>query len=130
MNALKPRNSSPWLWACLIVALLWAQSLGLIHQALHAPGLAAVASEMGAQTVLQKAPTCHKEASGFWAHLWGDAQTADCLSYDQLAQGHGFTSPLMVASFALPAWVDRPVLLDARRVNPALFDARGPPTLL
>lgn len=130
MQVLKPRNCSPWLWACLIAALLWAQSLGLVHRAVHAPGLAAVDSESLAQTAPQTASPLHKEASGFWSHLWGDAQTADCLSYDQLAQGQSFTPPWVVPAFALPAWVVLPVWLDARRVNPALFDARGPPTLL
>jgi hypothetical protein len=116
------------MWVCLFAAVLWAQSLGLVHQALHAPGLQASANQALVSEEAQHSNT--SDNAGTWSHLWGSGQTAECLSYDQLAQGVTFTPPVVIAQLAPPAWQARPLALDARRVNPALFDARGPPVFL
>ena len=129
MQAFRAHHKSSWLWACLLAALLWAQSLGLVHRLVHAPGMASV-SEASAFVDAPTKRAAHTDLKGFWSHFWGDAQTADCLSYDQLAQGQTLSQPIAVVALALPAWLPLPLLSDARRIHPALFEARGPPVWL
>lgn len=107
--------------ALLVLALLWAQLLGLAHGVLHAVPAAAPAHDTALHA--QAAP-----APGLLAHLLAPAgDEGECRLYDQL--GHG--APLLQLSLALPsvlpmlpAWA---VLLP-RSVEPcAAFAARAPP---
>lgn len=122
------RTFSPLMWVCLFAAVLWVQSLGLVHQALHAPGLQSSVKPTLVATDTKHANT--SDEAGIWSHLWGGGQTSECLSYDQLAQGVTFLIPVVIAQLAPPAWQAVPLGLDARRITPALFDARGPPAFL
>ncbi|MBX9960783.1 MAG: hypothetical protein K2Y15_11665 [Burkholderiaceae bacterium] len=108
--------------ALLVLALLWAQWLGLAHGVLHAHDVhgptAAVAQDDGHD----------HEAHGLLAQLLAHASgDSECRLYDQL--GHG--GPVAVSHIAipsvlplLPAWV----ALQALQPRPcAAFAARAPP---
>jgi hypothetical protein len=103
----------------LVLALLWAQLLGLAHGVLHA-GVAAHEPAALAQT----APT----SSGLLTHLLAPAgDDGECRLYDQL--GHGAPLPPMAvlpvaAPLPLLAWVALPA---PRPQACAAFSARAPP---
>ncbi len=123
------------------LALLAAQTLGLLHGILHSPAVAGSAYESSAQP--------HKAAAGdgvavgiahevggrisasFLTHLFsGHLTDTDCRAYDQLS--HVDAAP-SVAALALPL-VLTPFLLStltglATARWHALFQARGPPSL-
>ena len=103
----------------LVLALLWAQLLGLAHGILHAhvehSSPAAWAHAQPAQDLL--------------AHLLAPASDeSECRLYDQLGQGGPLLPVLAVPALALPmvpAWV----VLQALQPRPcAAFAARAPPT--
>lgn len=106
----------------LLLAVLWTQTLGVLHRVLHA------------QPARSEAPVVQVLApAGVWHHLWTPVDKlsdADCLSYDQLV--HGANAPVL-ALIAPQTWTSLPTSpLDevARVADPALFDARGPPAVL
>jgi hypothetical protein len=109
------------LWL-LLVALVAAQTLGLVHRVAHG-GHAAPAPGLSVQD------TNPGEAGGRWlVNLFGDHDDNSCRVFDQLGQG-GFLPalpavplPVILPSFILP-WFQGEAL--ARWA--ALFDARGPP---
>ena len=105
------------LW--LVVALLWAQCLGLAHRTLHSPhpGAASVAVHLD-----------HGHAPGLWAHLLSSDGDADCRLYDQLGQADALPA-LPGLPLALPAPVAMVAAVVARLglPAPASFEARGPP---
>ncbi len=99
-----------------MLALLWAQLLGLAHGVLHSHA--------------PHAPQAHAQADpqDLLAHLLAPASDeGECRLYDQLGQG----APLLPASVApalalpqVPAWV----VLQALQPRPcAAFTARAPP---
>lgn len=106
----------------LVLALLWAQLLGLAHGVLHAVPVTAAAQD----------PVLHAQAvpsaPGLLAHLLAPAgDEGECRLYDQL--GHG--APLLQLSLSLPsvlpmlpAWA---VLLPRPLQPCAAFAARAPP---
>jgi hypothetical protein len=103
----------------LVLALLWAQLLGLAHGVLHAhvehSSPAAWARAQPAQDLL--------------AHLLAPASDeSECRLYDQLGQGGPVLPVLALPALALPlvpAWV----VLQALQPRPcAAFAARAPPT--
>ncbi|MCZ8252282.1 MAG: hypothetical protein O9318_07415 [Hylemonella sp.] len=106
----------------LVLALLWAQLLGLAHGVLHshdpqAPAVAQVQEH-------DHAHAAHGGLSQLLAHAAGDSE---CRLYDQLGQG----GPVAVSHIALPtalpllpAWV----VLKALQPRPCVaFAARAPP---
>ncbi len=102
----------------LVLALLWAQLLGLAHGVLHAH----VAHHSPA--VLAQA----QPAQDLLAHLLAPAgDESECRLYDQLGQGGPLVPVLAVPALALPlvpAWV----VLQALQPRPcAAFAARAPP---
>ncbi len=105
--------------ALLLVALLWAQALGLAHRSTH--GLAPVAH--GAQAVEQA-----HAGDGPFGH--DQRQTAECRLFDQLALGE----PLASAGEALEAV---PVCERATALavclgatdSPTAYLARAPPPI-
>ncbi|MDP3700409.1 MAG: hypothetical protein Q8R72_05820 [Hylemonella sp.] len=106
----------------LVLALLWAQLLGLAHGVMHAQGRQAPVSAVTAH-----AAHAHAE-HGLLAHLLAPAdETGECRLYDQLGLD-GPVSPqhiaLSLALPLLPAWV----VLQALQPSPCVaFAARAPP---
>lgn len=101
----------------LVLALLWAQLLGLAHGVLHAHVEHSV-------PVVQAQP-----AQDLLAHLLAPASDeSECRLYDQLGQGGPLLPVLAVPALALPlvpAWV----VLQALQPRPCVaFAARAPPT--
>ena len=131
---------------CFSIALLTAQTLGLLHGILHNAGTTMAVAASGADVPLshsnsvepdgRRAPggdgmRGHSGAAGFLAHLFSDhLVSADCRAYDQLS--HLDAAP-GVAAVVLPL-VLTPFLLStltglATARWHALFQARGPPSL-
>ena len=111
-----------------MVALLWAQGLGVWHHTVHAPALAAwgaVASAGPASDRSDQATAASYRSP--WHHT---ANSADCRLLDQLLLADGVATPAL-APAVLPA---APVLLAAARVAPPAlaaarpYQARAPPT--
>jgi hypothetical protein len=106
----------------LVLALLWAQLLGLAHGVLHAHDVhtpaAAVAQDDG------HGHEAHGLLAQLLAHASGDSE---CRLYDQLGQGGPASSPALASPTALPllpAWV----VLQALQPRPCVaFAARAPP---
>ncbi|MFN4118212.1 hypothetical protein [Acidovorax sp.] len=121
--------------AWLLLALLWAPTLGRMHQAGHAPGLSAHAGthvhEPAAAHVDARSQADSHAHGGWLDHLWAHpAQGAavDCLLLDQLTLG----DVLHAAPLALPTAVPAPQPSPHRAHGPAgqrlaQFQARGPP---
>jgi hypothetical protein len=104
----------------LVLALLWAQLLGLAHGVLHAH--AGHATEAVAQA--RPGP-----AADLLAHLLAPASDeSECRLYDQLGQGGPLPQTPVAPALALPlvpAWV----VLQALQPRPCVaFVARAPPT--
>ena len=118
------------------IALLAAQTLGLLHGILHRPAAAAAAYELSVQT--QKAAddgfTAGRRGNGsasFLTQLFsGHLGDADCRAYDQLshfdavAGGSALLLPLVLTPLLLSTLTG----LATARWH-ALFQARGPPSL-
>lgn len=111
------QHAGAWL---LVLALLWAQALGLAHRVLHAGGAPVAVVDAG-----------HAAPAGLLGHLLGGKSgDAECRLYDQLAHGDAVPLPPVVALPALP-----PALLAV--VEPTLvcvlaraaFAARAPPAV-
>lgn len=107
----------------LVVALLWAQMLGLAHRALHSPHVGSVP----VAHMAQGATVAH--APGLLAHLLApDGGESDCRLYDQL--GHADVLPalaLPALALPLPLYVSQAVLPRLFLPAPAPFEARAPP---
>lgn len=103
----------------LVLALLWAQLLGLAHGVLHAH----VAHNSPA--VLAQA----QPAQDLLSHLLAPASDeSKCRLYDQLGQG-GPLLPVLAAPALAPPLVLAWVVLQALQPRPcAAFAARAPPT--
>lgn len=105
----------------LVLALLWAQLLGLAHGVLHVHGVQAPAV-----AAAQDPGHGHAEPglAQLLAHASGDSE---CRLYDQLGHGGPAPSPALALPTALPlllAWV----VLQALQPRPcAAFAARAPP---
>ena len=119
------------------IALLAAQTLGLLHGILHRPAAAAAAYELSVQT--QKAAaddgftagrSGNSDASFLTRLFSGHLGDADCRAYDQLshfdaaAGGSAFLLPLVLTPLLLSTLTG----LATARWH-ALFQARGPPSL-
>lgn len=108
----------------LLLALLWAQSLGLWHSAVH------VVHAQPVQVNVQPAPD-RGDVGGLsaWERLFSSHEdAADCLFFDQLSHGDAVTLAIShaVPLDALPAVLPHgPVLWVARWFSQ--FQARGPP---
>lgn len=106
----------------LVLALLWAQLLGLAHGVLHSPDPQAPA---GAHVQHHDhAHAAHGGLSQLLAHAAGDSE---CRLYDQLGQGGLVTASHIVLPATLPllpGWV----VLRALQPRPCVaFAARAPP---
>lgn len=114
----RARQSSAWL---LALALLLAQTLGLVHGQLHASAQ---------QLAHAHAASGEGAPADPWEGLFGTHRSAaDCLVFDQLSHGDAAPSlpllalpPLPVAAGLLAFFQGQ---IQAHRA--AFFDARGPP---
>lgn len=122
------RRSSPsthtivWL---LTLALLFAQTLGLMHGTLHGWGSGS------ATTAVAKAHVDHVDHGSIASLFASHASDADCRLYDQAS--HGSAAP-HVAPLVLPVLLPTLAVAifqgEALARWAALFDARGPPLTL
>ena len=106
----------------LVVALLWAQLLGLAHGVLHA-GVAAqaVGPRAGAQVSVAS-------ASGLLGHLLAPASDeGQCRLYDQLGHGGPTLQLPVLPAAVLPVLQVWAVRLPLRAQPCTAFEARGPP---
>lgn len=126
------RLTSLHLWL-LLLALLGAQTLGLVHGVLHAyayPAPVRMAAAGAVNLAGKQAPTA--DAARSWlAHVFSDHGAGECRLFDQSA--HGDQAPLPPAP-ALPAHAVAPgetCWPPELRVaaEPIPFDARAPPSL-
>lgn len=118
----------------LLLALLWAPTLGRLHQVSHAPGLshgtvaASGAAAVGTAGVFARSPShAHGWLDALWAHP-AQGAAVDCLLLDQLALGdsaHNAAPALPAASLLQPLATHRAQRPAAQPL--ALFQARGPP---
>ncbi len=104
----------------LVVALLWAQLLGLAHRALHAP-------QAGVVPAVAHGHAAH--APGLLAHLLAPAgDESDCRLYDQLGHADALPAlPLLALALPLPLFLSQAVLAGLCLPAPAPFEARAPP---
>jgi hypothetical protein len=111
----RPPRTGRGFAALLVLALLWAQGLGLAHRVLHAPGApAAVASAAEHDDAL------HHHAP----------QSAECRLYDQLAAGDAVAAAALVAVAALPPAAPRALPAAPQAGTLTLgYRARAPPLL-
>ncbi|MCA3236590.1 MAG: hypothetical protein ACK5RC_08480 [Curvibacter sp.] len=138
---LRPRSTTRnprWLLpgtALLVLALLWAQALGLAHRVLHAHGPAAGGSGL-AHAHDHGHGHSHSHSAGYDAHaphgllahlLAPAGEEEGCRLYDPVAQDVPASVPQLLLPTALPllpAWV----VLQALQPRPCVaFVARGPP---
>lgn len=118
----RARHSSAWL---LALALLLAQTLGLVHGQLHATAQQLARAHAHAE-LSEGAPAERWEAL-FDAHR----SAADCRVFDQLSHGDAAASLPLLAPPPLPAaaWLLEFFQAQLRARLGAPFDARGPPPL-
>ena len=113
--------------ACvLVLALVWAQSLGLWHSVVH--GDASHAARAGVAQLAANEPV---QASSVLQRLFaGHLLDTDCQFFDQHCHGDvlsGTTAATAVLALPAPMLVASHALALARWH--ALFQARGPPSL-
>jgi hypothetical protein len=116
----------------LLLALLWAPSLGLLHRHVHvhaAPHAAEAAHHAGHAQAPGGAPGQPAAALHGWiASLFaGHGQAADCLLYDQCNVGDALVGAPLALPAAPPFFVLQRAAGEALARWAALYDARGPP---
>lgn len=107
----------------LVLALLWAQSLGVWHGIVHGGhGVGSVHAS------LALADTGEAQSHGFFESLFGEHEATDCQLFDQLSHGDALTTaPLLVAPLGVPAAHIAHLTGLAVARWAALFQARAPP---
>ncbi len=130
MTRRSPLSTRTIVWF-LTLALLFAQTLGLMHGTMHGQGSSAGAVSAAG---IAKAGAGHRDVAGHGlvASLFAShASDADCRLYDQASHG---SAALHVASLALPVLLPSLAVAifegEALARWAALFDARGPPLSL
>lgn len=105
----------------LVMALLWAQLLGLAHSVRHAPGL-------GHATAHAQAGDAATPAPGLLAHLLAPAaDEVECQLYDQLGQGSLPPPTPDLPAWPLPQLQAWPAQVHLRVLACVPFSARAPP---
>ena len=120
------RQGAALLW--LLLALVWAPTLGRLHQTVHGTPRVAAAHQHAAQP---HGVATASAASQFLLPLLADHTPVDCLLLDQLA----LADAALAAPLALPPAVPHtaaPPRQGTQRAarHVALFHARAPPTSL
>ena len=110
----------------LALALLFAQTLGLMHGTVHGPGsYGGFLSTKASVAKAERAHTHHGVVDSLFSSHTSDA---DCRLYDQASHG---SAALHVASLVLPVLLPSLAVAifegEALARWAALFDARGPP---
>lgn len=107
----------------LVLALLGAQTLGLLHQIAHGAGPVHAVGQGGAPAAVEDGDALARLFAG---HVSGK----DCRLYDQLSHSDLLCAvPAAVLPAPLPGFVLRVLQGDFVARRAALFDARGPPSL-
>ncbi len=110
--------------ALVVVALLFAQALGLLHSVAHAPF-----APDAARNATIPADIAHGQAQAAADLFSHEADEPTCRLFDALACGSAAASHAG-APAAAPACLERPLALQAPHTAPrARFQARGPPVL-
>lgn len=126
-----PRAMPAWVALLLVLALLWAQMLGLAHgvRHVHAPHVHAPHPVHQAGDAHAVHASEHAAPQSLLEHLAApEGEADDCRLYDQLGHGGPVAVPLIAAltqaSPLTPAWV----VLQALQPRPCVaFAARAPP---
>ncbi len=126
----------------LLLALLWAPTLGLLHRHVHVPHEAAHAAHAGVQAApsasawaaapggaenpgpAQTAGLLHDGIASLFA---SHGEAADCLLYDQCSVADALVSAPLALPAALPVFLLHFFQGAALARWVALYDARGPP---
>lgn len=132
------RRSRAWVWG-LVLALLWAQMLGLVHSVRHVHGPAHVPGHGHAASAThpshahravggQDLAALAHVSTGVLGHLQVPTEDVnDCRLYDQLGHAGPVSVPFGLRVHALPlvpAWV---VLQSLQPRACVPFEARAPP---
>lgn len=116
MRGARLRAFGGWL---LVLALLWAPTLGALHRQLHAH------SPSGVSAVTEAVPQLHRLLGDLFGH---HSDSPNCPLFDQCASGDALVGVLALAlSLAPPLYWAVPTLLAQPANPPAFYDARGPP---
>lgn len=122
----------PWLVALLVLALLYAQTLGQAHRALHPQRLAVEAHGLAQKAASQAgASPTGRAASHAWSALFGHGQHAEeCRLFDQLSLGD-LTLVAAAAAVAPPPAdrTDASVPASLSGASRLAYQARGPPPI-
>lgn len=124
----RPLLAAAWAWG-LVLALLWAQVLGLVHSVRHAHGLAQAPGHAHLHAFgVTHGGHAHGLDTGVLGHLHATVEDAqDCRLYDQLGHAGPVSAPFGLLVHALPlvpAWV---VLQSLQPRACVPFSARAPP---
>jgi len=123
----------------LLLALLWAPTLGLLHRHVHVPhGTGPATAEVAQAGHRFAAPPVDaspqiRAGSGAALHPWiaslfaGHGQAADCLLYDQCNVADTLVSAPLLLPAALPVFLLHLFQGEAHARWVALYNARGPP---
>lgn len=119
-----PSSARQWLAAALLLALLWAQALGLAHRTAHGPVPALAVAAVAVHHHEHRGPQAD---AGLFGHE--QDQAAQCRLFDQLALGE----PLAPSATGVVAEPPRAPAVPARdRVARAsattVYEARAPPS--
>jgi hypothetical protein len=116
---LRPRQGAALLW--LLLALVWAPTLGRMHQAVH--GAPQAGHHHAAHAVVPAGGT-----GLFLFPLLADHTPVDCLLLDQLALADAALGASQALAPTLPAALPAPWRATGTAPrHVALFHARGPP---
>lgn len=126
-STLQRRPLGPRALACvLVLALVWAQSLGLWHSVVHGGTF-----QGGRAGLTQLVAQDHGQAPSLMQRLFaGHQYDADCQFFDQHSHGDvlsGVAAAMAVLALPTPVLVASHALAVARWH--ALFQARGPPSV-
>ena len=134
LQLLTTRRRAPGLWAWLLTAMVLAQTLGFMHNIVHAP-----AAQHGGQTCLLHTEVhteVHAGAQERAANAWladlfaAHDDESDCRLYDQFSHGDCMPAvPLLcLPTQVLPDFLQM-FLASSPSTPDALVQARGPPSV-
>jgi hypothetical protein len=102
----------PWVSALALLALVWAQTLALVHGVVHVPGHESVSAV----------------ADHVVGHAQGDEQGLDCQLFDQIAQSGGVAAETAALPRLAAQHLRAPAAAPEVAAKPHFaFHARGPP---
>jgi len=118
----RPAHRPAWLPGLMLLALLWVQSLGLVHRVLHAP------LDVG-PALIATADRDASERAGPGGLLGHARHDAACLLFDHLTVGESVLAAAVAA--ALPAVIEARLERPDGSIRSAaapVYHARAPPS--